>query len=97
MTKSTICLVALIASTGTNAACIGGSIEIGDIGPSAELVCYSLDSLHPNHSIKITNRHIKSDDHVLIDYTVLQQKNRVDYRLVGFEWMMVEPIVVRSD
>ncbi|MCU7852725.1 MAG: hypothetical protein KZQ80_10975 [Candidatus Thiodiazotropha sp. (ex Monitilora ramsayi)] len=97
MTKSTICLVALLASTNANAACIGGTLEIGDIGPSAELICHSLDSQHPNHSIEITNRHIESGDHVAIDYTALQQKNRVNYRLVGLEWMMVEPIVARSD
>ena len=88
MMKCAFSLALLLTTTGAHAACIGDSLEIGDIGPSADLLCRSLDVKHPGATVEITHRRVQSGERVSIDYSVSQQMHQVDYRLVGANWIV---------
>jgi hypothetical protein len=96
MMKCAFSLALLLTTTGAYAACIGDSLEIGDIGPAADLLCSSLDAKHPGQTVEITQRHVQSGERISIDYSVSQQKHQVDYRLVGADWIPVDPMVAET-
>jgi hypothetical protein len=96
MMKFALSLALLLTSAGTYAACNGDSLEIGDIGPSADLLCSSLDTKHPGQTVDVIQRHVQSGERVSIEYSVDQKDHRIDYRLVGADWILVDPMVAET-
>jgi hypothetical protein len=96
MMKYALSLALLLTTASTHAACIGDSLEIGDIGPSADLLCSSLDTKHPGYTVEITQRHVQSGERVSIDYSVNKKQHRVDYQLVGANWIQVDPMIAET-
>jgi hypothetical protein len=96
MMKCAFSLALLLTTTGAYAACNGDSLEIGDIGPSTDLLCSSLDTKHAGQTVEVTQRHVQSGERVSIEYSVDRKSHRVDYRLVGADWILVDPMVAET-
>ncbi len=96
MMKCILSLALLLTTAGANATCNGDSLEIGDIGPSTDMLCSSLNTQHPGQTIEITQRHVLSGERVSIDYSVSQTEHRIDYRLVGLDWIPIKPMLANT-
>ena len=60
MIKHTLVLSTLLFAFDTNAGCVIDAPEIGDIGPSSELVCRELESRVPGSILVVESRNVHS-------------------------------------
>ncbi len=72
----------------TSAKCILDAPEIGDIGPSSELVCRELDRRYPGATTGVEDRTILSPKTVAVQVSVDGEPMVLGYELAGFSWKL---------
>lgn len=92
-----IILTTLLSSSVAHAACLPDSSELGDIGPESQLVCTMLESRSPDSEISILDRRIGSRDKVSVIIEVNGRAGVLNYRLIGADWILTEPVLVTVD
>ncbi len=97
MFKTTILTLGLLVVFNANAGCLPDSVELGDIGPESQLVCEKLESMYPDKHIVITGRELMSHNDVTILLTVEAQEVSLNYRLVGADWKLSQPLIANYD
>lgn len=68
------------------ALCTPDAPEMGDIGPSSELVCRSLERRFPDGKTVVENRRILSPDSVAVQVSIDGEPVVLTYELIGFRW-----------
>jgi hypothetical protein len=88
-----LCLVPclLLGSAESFAHCTSDAPEIGDIGPSSELVCRELERRFPAALTAVDNRTIVSPKAVAVQVRVDGEPMLLRYDLAGFEWTLTKP------
>jgi len=86
MTRQTLLLAILTVALDTNAACVTDPPEIGDIGPSSELVCNELERRFPGAALAVEGRSIHSPTEVSVAVTVDGEPMTLRYGLSAFAW-----------
>jgi hypothetical protein len=90
MIRQTLLLAILTAAFDTNAACLTDPPEIGDIGPSSELVCNALERRFPKAASAVEGRAIHSPTAVSVAVTVDGEPMTLRYGLSGYAWRLDE-------
>lgn len=80
---------AWLFATTLNATCLPGTEEIGDIGPDDTRVCHYLESHYPDADIRIVDRLIHAADRMSVLVEVDTRPQRMEYRLHGYHWDLV--------
>lgn len=93
MFKTTILTLGILITFNSYADCLQDTLEIGDTGPSSQLVCNALVTIYPDKDIVITGREISSQNNVTILLTIEGQEGSLKYRLVGADWMPSQPLI----
>jgi hypothetical protein len=88
MIKQTLILSLLPVAVGAHARCASDPPEIGDIGPSSELVCAALEHQFPDASLKVVGRSIHSPTEVSVAASVDGRPIAVRYELSGYTWRL---------
>jgi hypothetical protein len=83
-------LTLLPAALGAQAACLPDAPELGDIGPDSVRVCSMLEQRFPGTLLTVDDRSIHSSTTVTVSASVNGNPVRLDYRLIGFEWVLDE-------
>ena len=91
MIKQLLILTILPASVAANATCINDRPEIGDIGPSSERVCETLELRFPDAALAVEDRSIQSPTAVSVAASVDGRPISLHYRLSGYTWQLDEP------
>jgi hypothetical protein len=91
MIKPVIVLATLFASPYVSAACSADQPELGDIGPSAELVCQALSRRFPEAKLAVENRLIHSPTAVTVEASVNGKPISMSYVLAGYAWRLDSP------
>jgi len=88
-----LCLIPclLLASVESFANCTPDAPEIGDIGPSSELVCRDLERRFPAALTAVDNRTIVSPNAVTVQVRVDGESMLLHYDLAGFDWTLATP------
>lgn len=86
MVKHTLVLGTLLFAFDANASCIIDAPEVGDIGPSSELVCRELENRFPASILVVESRNIHSPEKVSVQASVNGEPVTLRYELVGFAW-----------
>jgi hypothetical protein len=71
------------------AVCTPDASEMGDIGPSSELVCRALEQRFPDSSTLVENRRILSPDSVAVQVSINGEPMDLTYELTGLSWNLV--------
>ena len=79
-----VCLWSL--SLPVSALCTPDAAEMGDIGPSSELVCRALERHFPKIETAVENRTILSPDSVAVQVSIDGEPMVLTYQLAGFSW-----------
>jgi len=90
MHKTIFLALALATLSEAHAACLQDSIEIGDIGPSAELVCDRLEARFPHSDIALLDRAIHSRQSVSVGVAINGHLETLKYDLRGADWKLAE-------
>lgn len=85
-------LTLLPAALGAHAACLPDAPEIGDIGPNSSGVCRALEKRFPGVLLTVDDRSVHSPTAVTVSASVDGNPVRLDYRLIGFEWVLDTPV-----
>ena len=88
--------LALAFSSVSYGACMPDSPEMGDIGPSSELVCDLLESQIPRTNIAIIDRKIHSPNSVSVIVLRDGQSRSLQYKLKGADWELIEATLAGS-
>jgi hypothetical protein len=91
MLKTMLLPLTLTASSLSYAACLPDSPEIGDSGPSSEMVCEMLETKHPGNQFEIIDRVIRAQDSVKVIVMVGDKPASMEYKLVGADWKLTQP------
>lgn len=90
MVKHTLVLSTLLFAFDANASCTIDAPEVGDIGPSSELVCHELESRFPASTLAVESRNIHSPEKVSVRASVNGEPVTLGYELAGFAWSPTE-------
>lgn len=90
MIKHTLVLSTLLFAFDTNAGCVIDAPEIGDLGPSSELVCRELERRVPGSILAVEGRNIHSPEKVSVLVLVNGEPVTLRYELVGAAWRTAE-------
>jgi len=90
MIKQASALALLSLAFGAHAACVPDPPELGDIGPSSELVCDRLEHQFPGAPTAVTGRSIHSPTQVSVFASVNGRRVSLDYELFGYRWELDE-------
>lgn len=96
MIKTILFTLTLAVIPGAHAACLQDSPEIGDIGPSSQLVCDLLEARFTQSDIAILDRKMHSRDTVAVIVAMNGQLQSLEYNLHGADWKLTEPHFVNS-
>ena len=88
--------LALTFSSVSYGTCLPDSPEIGDIGPSSELVCDLLESQVPDTNVAIIDRKIHSSNSVSVMALLDGQSRTLEYKLKGADWELIEATLAGS-
>jgi hypothetical protein len=91
MIKTVIVLATLLASPYVSAACSTDQPELGDIGPSAELVCQGALAALPRGRAGGREPLIHSPTAVSVEASVDGKPISLSYVLAGFRWRLDAP------
>jgi hypothetical protein len=86
--KQTLILGLLPVFVSAHATCVRNPPEIGDIGPSSELVCAALERQFPDASLKVVGRSIHSPTEVSVAASVDGRPIALRYELSGYTWRL---------
>jgi len=81
----------LLANVESFANCTPDAPEIGDIGPSSELVCRELQLRFPAALTAVEDRTILSPSAVVVRVSVDGEPMLLPYDLIGFVWTPTTP------
>lgn len=68
------------------ALCTPDASEMGDIGPSSELVCRALEQSFPDSRTAVENRRILSPSSVAVQVSIDGEPMDLTYELTGLSW-----------
>jgi len=88
MIKLTLTLALLPVACATQATCLTGRPEIGDIGLRSQLVCAELERRFPEARLAVDGRAIHTPNAVSVDVTVDGQPMELRYGLSGYRWRL---------
>ena len=91
MTKLCLIPCLLLASIESFANCTPDAPEIGDIGPSSELVCRELERRFPAALTAVESRTIVSPTAVKVQVSIDGESTLLHYDLAGFDWTLTTP------
>jgi hypothetical protein len=97
MIKETLALSMLSIGFAAHGACVHDSLEVGDSGPSSELVCGELAERFPGAALAGEGRSIHSSSEVSVTASVDGAPVLLRYRLKGYSWQFDEPDVVARE
>jgi hypothetical protein len=86
MIKQTLLLSILPAALAVQADCITDAPEIGDVGPSSELVCAELQRRFPGAELAVEGRTIHAADAVSVQALRDGTPLTLRYTLAGYVW-----------
>jgi hypothetical protein len=86
MIKHTLVLSTVLFACDANAGCLIDAPEIGDIGPSSEIVCRELERRFPGSILTVEGRSIHSAQEVSVQASVNSEPVALTYSLDGFAW-----------
>jgi hypothetical protein len=86
MLERALALALLSAAAGANATCVTDAPEIGDTGPSSELVCRELERRFPGAALAVEGRAIHSPTEVTAIASADGVPVLVRYELHGHAW-----------
>jgi hypothetical protein len=90
MIKQTLILAILPVAVGAHATCLTDPPEMGDIGPSSELVCNGLQHRFPGAALVVEGRSIRSPTEVAVVASVDGKRVSLHYELAGYAWQLAE-------
>ena len=88
MIKPTLTLALLPVAFATQAACLTDPPEMGDIGPSSQLVCAELERQFPGAALAVTGRAVHSPTAMSVDVSVGGRPMELRYDLSGYRWRL---------
>jgi len=88
MIKPTLILAILPVAFAAHAACLQDPPEVGDIGPSSQLVCNDLARLFPGAALAVEERTVYSPTAVSVDVSVDGKPVDLRYDLSGYRWRL---------
>ncbi len=97
MFRTTLMTTALLFVSSTYATCVPDAPEIGDTGPSSQLVCKMMESQFPQAEIAIVDREIHGAHRVSVIADVDGQAQSLTYQLVGADWRLAKPSLAQND
>ncbi len=86
--NKTLTLILLLFAVTASANCVTDAPEIGDTGPSSELVCKALESRYPGAAIAVEDRAIHSPTEVSVMASVDGRPVALNYELTGYTWRL---------
>ena len=84
--KQMLILSMLPVAVSAQAACVTDAPEIGDIGPSSEVVCDQLEGRFAGAVLAVEGRSIHSPTEVSVHTSVDGTPVRMRYELTGYTW-----------
>jgi hypothetical protein len=97
MFRTTLMSATLLFASSIHATCVPDAPEIGDTGPSSQLVCKMMESQFPQARISIIDREIHGANRVSVIADVDGQAQSLTYQLVGADWRLTEPALAKND
>jgi hypothetical protein len=88
MIKPTLTLAILLVAFAAHATCLKDPPEMGDIGPSSELVCTALAQLFPGAALTVVGRSIHSPTEVAVAASVNGRPIALRYKLSRYTWRL---------
>jgi hypothetical protein len=88
--KRMLILSMLPVAVGAQATCVTDAPEIGDIGPSSELVCGQLEDRFAGAELAVEGRSIHSPTAVSVVASVDGRPVLLRYELSGYTWRLDE-------
>ncbi len=88
--KGKLILAILPVALGASATCVTDSPEMGDIGPSSELICNLLERQFPESALAVRGRSIHSPTEVSVVTSVDGRPVSLRYELSGYTWRLDE-------
>jgi hypothetical protein len=86
--KQMLILSMLPVAASAQATCMSDAPEIGDIGPSSEVVCRQLESHFAGAKLAVQGRAIHSPTEVSVLTSVDGTPVRMGYELTGYTWRL---------
>jgi len=86
--KQMLILSMLPVAVSARATCMPDAPEIGDIGPSSEVVCRQLESHFAGAKLAVQGRAIHSPTDVSVLTSVDGTPVRMGYELTGYTWRL---------
>jgi hypothetical protein len=86
MIKQLLILGLLPIAVAAGATCVNDPPEIGDIGPSSELVCSALERQFPRATLAVAGRSIHSPSDVTVLASINGRPVSLRYHLSGYSW-----------
>lgn len=86
--KQMLILSMLPVAVSTQATCLPDAPEIGDIGPSSEVVCGQLERRFSGIKLAVEGRAIHSPTEVSVRASVDGTPVRMGYELTGYTWQL---------
>ncbi len=84
--KQILILSILPFAVGAQATCVPDAPEIGDIGPSSEVVCDQLEDRFAGAELAVEGRSILSPTQVSVLASVDGRPLQMHYTLIGYTW-----------
>ena len=88
MIKPTLTLAILPLAFAAHATCLNDPPEIGDIGPSSQIVCTELARMFPGAALKVVGRSIHSPTEVAVAASVNGRPIALRYKLSRYTWRL---------
>ncbi len=88
--KHTLILSMLPIAVGAQADCNPDASEMGDIGPSSEVVCGQLENRFAGAELTVEGRSIHSPTEVSVLTSVDGMPVRMHYALTGYTWRLTD-------
>ena len=88
MIKQLLIVSILPVSVAASAACMPDAPEIGDVGPSSELVCEELLRRFPDATLAVEDRSIHSPTDISVAGSVDGRPVILRYSLNGYSWQL---------
>ena len=81
-------LTLLPITVNASANCVTDAPEIGDVGPSSELVCKALENRYPGAVMTVEGRAIHSPTEVSVLASVDGRPVSLSFQLAGYTWRL---------
>ena len=86
MFKKILLPITLIFAPQAHSACQPDAAQIGDIGPSSQIVCQLLESQFPQSESSIVDRKIITENAISINVVIDGKAQLLSFNLKGANW-----------